>query len=204
MNILRFGRGGYDDNITLSDVTGFSETLGVQEGDRLSLSSSSASSIPEGRTGTVRIDVDGGAFAESTDIAQLVCCRSPVTGENGSSVKKVELVFAGATFNVPNPPPVEFEFKYRVTDPATGSIVDERSGRATGFGVHTLDMKIGYQIALEATLTSPSKNTRVTVHAAGVTDPLNPPRVSPILGLAGSTIAGVPARLNVFCCSANE
>lgn len=207
--VRRIGGAGYSDAILTAGVTSFNQALPALEGDALAAYMNYPRSTPDGVTAMARVDAEGGAFAESAIAtnalnfysadAGLVCCRLKPTADNVTSTQKVRLTFIGTMYNVGNPPPAPYDFSYRVTDPASGAVVYQRSGSATGYTSDLLDMKIGYQIDMSASVTLP--DTTIAVQVLRASDPADPNAAIFELGHAASNIVGVPARLSVFCCS---
>lgn len=208
--LTRTDYAGYSDTVVLRDITSLNERLPAREGDTLQLSIGyPAASTPDGITSTARIEGDGGAFAESTNAtnrlnfftaeATLACCRIAVTPENAAAIRQVRIIFDGRMYNVSNPPPVEFDYHYRVTDSTNGAVVAERSGTATNYTSFLLEMRTGYQVALDAT--PRAANTVVSAEAQHAFNPSDPNASNLTLGRALSNSVGTPARLNVFCCS---
>lgn len=207
-DLIHDGAGGYTDRFVLSDATVFSQALKAREGDGMRAYVGNLGSVPDGITLTARIEAEGGAFSDSVIVtnslnysrteASLICCRPGGTAADATAAMTVRLLFDGIRYGVVTDPrpPVEFDFRYRVTDPATGSVVIEESGTASDYRAYTLDVKIGHQVTLEA-----SPKLAGTVSHVSVVRVENDSALPIDLGLAVTNVVGVPARVNVFCCA---
>jgi hypothetical protein len=220
VSVARFGAGvnrDYRDRSASDGVTAYALGVRAVEGDRATISAGyPAGSVPDGTTVTARVEGEGGSFAESvvatnphnwfTADATLVCCQLSTALDPSRGTKQVSLVVDATRFGpvplqdlVPLPgsnpvilvPFVEYDYSYRIFDPATGNVVAESSGSATQFNRWTFDLNVGHQITLEARPKSTEATVRVLVSTPG----------DNTLGEARSNRTGVPARLTVFCCS---
>lgn len=206
--LSRMSQANYNDRFAAAGVTAFDQSLPAKEGDFLTASlgfDGPPSAVPGGTSVTARIETDGGAFAESTTatnpldwthaVAWLVCCRPAAGTEPTAAKRRVELVVYGARYNVPNPPPVPFEYRVRVVNPTTGAVVAEHAGSDSGVAIWTYDVTVGDQITMQA---SPKEaNTAVQLTVRNRTEA---PTSGQLLGEAGSNLPGAQARLNLFCC----
>lgn len=207
--------GTYRDDVLHRLATSLDVVLRSSERDSLTasvgsfgLAPESAPSVPAGSTMTVRVDAGGGAFAEaagstasapdplgygeSADVS-LACCHAVGDG----SAKQVRIIITGVRSGTP----ATFAYAWRITDPATGTVLSQDS--ATRVGVphgpdggtlarleQVLDVRSGQQVEVTATADDPQTRVDAGVYAGATT------------GLAlGSAGSNRQARISVFCCS---
>jgi hypothetical protein len=205
--------GDYRDDVLHRLATSLDVVLRSNERDSLTasvgsfgLSPEAAPSVPAGSTMTMRVDAGGGAFAEAAGITtadplgygqsadvSLACCHAVGDG----SAKQVRVLITGARSGTP----ATFAYAWRITDPATGTVVSQES--ATRVGVpygpdggtlarleEVLDVRSGQQVELTATTDDPQTRVDARVLAGATT------------GLTlGSAASNNQARMSVFCCS---
>lgn len=166
-----------------------------------------APTVPDGSTTTMRIDAGGGAFAEATSIgvsdslssgqsysvATLACCRAVADG----SAKQVRIIISGSRWTSPS----TFAYAWRITDPASGTVVSQESGTRVGVPLgqsgstlarleQVLDVRSGQQVEVTATTDDPHTRLDAGVFAGATT------------GLAlGDAGGNRQVRVSVFCCS---
>lgn len=207
MEVARFGAGRYWDILHTPAVTVLDQAFAAREGDRAQADPNFNGAAPQGTTMTLRIEGSGGAFAESASLiapgvfrplTELACCRVEPSADNAAP-KRIRLSIAAvnSTGAVPSPEGA-FSFSYRLSDPVTGAAIIQESGNAIGQSTFFVDARIGQQLAVEAAPTDPQGQLGLSVQ--NVTEV--------VIGNAAQTLAtaqsnrrGVPARLNVFCCS---
>ena len=207
--------GNYRDDVLHRLATSLDVVLRSSERDSLTasvgsfgLAPESAPSVPAGSTMTMRVDAGDGAFAEAAGITpsdpgpfgygqsadvSLACCHAVGDG----SAKQVRIIITG----VRSGSPATFAYAWRITDPASGTVLSQES--ATRVGVpygpdggtlarleQVLDVRSGQQVAVTATADDPQTRVEAGVYAGATT------------GLAlGSAAGNRQARISVFCCS---
>lgn len=205
--------GSYRDDVLRKLFTSLDVVLRSAERDSLKASIGTfgvdlagVPSVPVGSTMTMRVDAGGGAFAEAAGLsepdpfrngqwidASLACCHAVGDG----SAKQVRIIITGTRSGSP----ASFDYAWRVTDPATGTVVSQES--ATRVGVphgpsggtlarleQVLDVRSGQQVQVTATTDGPQTQLDASVYAGATT------------GLALASAGGNrQTRVSVFCCS---
>lgn len=190
----RTSRSGYEDTLLFTEQT-FSATLPAADGNGLRLGST-LGPPPDGTRVRTRIDAGGGAFAESTIVAQanrawpdvfLECC-----GPRPAGMEVVDIVLSTSGFLPVTRPTDTYTYSFRITDPATGTVVGSQSDTIYGQARFPLRVRRGHVIEMEVTPNVPELVASATTVLGSV---------GSVATQAQSNEPGTPARLKVYCCS---
>lgn len=169
----------------------FSTTLPADEGDMMDIR---ATFSPGGTPATARIEGGGGTFAESVSggappppeapFVLLQCCgtRSPA-GDGAEVVLRLNGVPARAD--------ATYTYTLRITDPATGAIVLNKSGTASATASIPVQVSRGDLVEVDATPNAAGMYVESSIRLGRPYDS----------AYATSNKAGAPARFRVVCCA---
>lgn len=193
----RAGHGSYVDRGIKSLGTPIEIVLKAAESDELRLLQASNQKLDDNDVVTISIEDEGGSSAISSVSRPptgartlLICCGAGTVVPSETHSIKFE-VYTSRPGVVESPE--QFSFYYKVSDPASGTIVSELSGSAEGYMSVPISVKTGYELRLEASPAREGSYTSVSIRRDS----------SASLNSLGETLSnrpGFPAKLKVFCC----